>query len=576
MTVNFVFDKLDPAGSPISNLTSLYYNKDKNEAPYWVEWGNDINTHLLTDSKWLRPHYNLTLELGLTADDWDLCARCKVLKDTQYLITADIKLGTADNCNISVLDSEIWEPLGAVSFNVIDHQLSRSDWTTVTVEILPSQTGTIHLHIGALDDRFAKQKPGTVFIKNLRLKSNTDETLIDFFSQKNGHYRVLENNSYILLSDLDKYKNDLNIYPIVITTAEHRWCWPLLVLGKNIVDLVNTDRLKILFLCSFEIIKDPFLSIHHQVTEICKLNKITKVDNIIFASSDSSIERRLLEYTIDISKTHPQEPLVKFKDINAYGHVVPKILKSLNHVDWLETYCNTYHNKPNLFLYLNNRVSYHRYLLYKYMEYKNLLKHGMYSWSGWNLHPDYDPFSGFLHHVSHHSPYAEQKFIDYVRASPDIQPAKIADDSVNLLHDPLRQGSHLPQNWIADTYFSVVTETHSGDDPSHITEKIYKLIFCCHPFIVIGPRYHLATLHRYGFKTFPEMFDESYDSMLDIPEKYNLVSDQIKYYTTEKGKKRLIKLLPTLRSTLEYNRNHLLSLSSNDVWNSLENLYKNN
>jgi hypothetical protein len=59
-------------------------------------------------------------------------------------------------------------------------------------------------------------------------------------------------------------------------------------------------------------------------------------------------------------------------------------------------------------------------------------------------------------------------------------------------------------------------------------------------------------------------------------EKYNFISDQIKFYTTDKGKKRLKKLLPTLRNTLEYNRNHLLSLSSDDVWNSLEDLYKNN
>jgi hypothetical protein len=72
------------------------------------------------------------------------------------------------------------------------------------------------------------------------------------------------------------------------------------------------------------------------------------------------------------------------------------------------------------------------------------------------------------------------------------------------------------------------------------------------------------------------MFDESYDLMTESFEKYNFISNQIKFYTTDEGKKKLERLLPILRSTLEYNRNHLLSLSSNDVWNSLKDLYKNN
>jgi hypothetical protein len=64
--------------------------------------------------------------------------------------------------------------------------------------------------------------------------------------------------------------------------------------------------------------------------------------------------------------------------------------------------------------------------------------------------------------------------------------------------------------------------------------------------------------------------------MTESFEKYNFISNQIKFYTTDEGKKKLERLLPILRSTLEYNRNHLLSLSSNDVWNSLKDLYKNN
>jgi hypothetical protein len=586
MTVNFVFDNIDSdLNIPESNLIGRYYNADWNNAPYWFEWGGDINKHLLKDYAWNYLEDNI-IRCNLTSESWDLHSRCEVLKDIPYTITVDVKLETATNCNISILDSDVWTVLGGNSFNIDDH-LSTLEWRSVSIEMLPSKSGFVHIHIGALDRGLPVQKEGSVLIKNLRIKSLTTDTLVSRFSSQNGSYTALQkikhNPPCVLLSEIDNYKSDFNVYPIVITTCEYHWCWPLLLLSKKIVDLVNEDRLKILLLCSFEPITIPgskdFQLIHQQIETICNLQKISRLDNIIFAASDSSIEKRLLEYKQENTDSNSQRSLIKFKDINAYGHVVPKILKSLNHIDWLEIYCNNY-DKSHLFLYLNNRVTYYRYLLYKHLAYKNLLQYGMHSWAGWisNKTEYSNPTDDFARDVAYYTTATEEerKFIDYVMSNLNIEITKIDDDLVDLKLDPLTEGSKINPNWIANTYFSVVTETHVGDVPSHVTEKIYKLIFCCHPFIVIGPRYHLATLHRYGFKTFPEMFNESYDSMPESFEKYNFISDQIKSYTTDKGKKRLKKLLPTLRNTLEYNRNHLLSLSSDDVWNSLEDLYKNN
>jgi hypothetical protein len=583
MTVNFVFDKFDPiSNTPTSNLIGSYYYKDRSQVPYWFEWGGDVNKHLLKDNAWITDE-NAVIKCVLTSESWDLHARCEVLVDIPYLVTVDIKLGTADNCNVSIIDSDSWKPLGGVSFNPVDHQLSQSEWSTVIVEMQPSTTGVIHLHIGALNNELTKQQPGTVFIKNLRVKSSTTNMLVTAFSQQNGKYRIVENvkqhPNCISLSEINKYENDCNIYPIVITTAEYFYCWPLLLLGKNIVDLVNENKLKILFLCSFEPIRESFLTIHHHIVRICSLQKIKKLDNIIFASSDSTIEQRVVEYKKEILNTDKTASLVKFKDINGYGYITPKILKSANNNDWLEIYCNNY-EKSYTFLYLNNRITFHRYLCYKYIEYKDLLQYGMYSWNGYvsTNTPTVDLVSEFKSQFC--QPTVEnrqhQKFVDYVVSNTSIPVTKIANDSAVLLFNPLVEGSQVDPNWIANTYFSVVTETHVGDDPSHITEKIYKLIFCCHPFIVVGPRHHLATLRRYGFKTFSCLFDESYDLMPETLEKYNLISDQIKFYTTDEGREKLKQLLPVLRSTLEYNRNHLLSLSSNDVWNSLEKLYSDN
>lgn len=588
MTVNFVFDTLGPEStSLVSNLIGSYYNKDNwNETPYWYEWGNNVNRQLLRDYAWDKTiAENSIIKCELTSEHWDLHHRVEVIKDIPYTITVDIKLGTANNCNISILDSEVWTFLGGHSCNLNTHNLSNSEWTSVSVEMLPSQSGAIHLHIGAIaSKRLAKQNEGTVFIKNLRVKSETTDVLVTAFSIQNGKYELIhsdpQNMSCILLSEISKYEYDFNVYPIVITTAEHFYCWPLLLLSRNIVDLINEDKLKILLLCNFETIRESFLTIHHQVAKICNFQNIKKIGNIIFTASDSTINRRALEYKKEILNSDKTADLIKFKDVNGYGYIESKILNSSNNINWLEVYCNNYYNKPHLFLYLNNRITYHRFLLYKHIEYKNLLDYGIYSWNGFNQahYLDYDPIHSFRHQVNTTPTFTEeeQKFINYVKSNPTIEIAKIKDDSADLLADPLVEGSQINPNWIANTYFSVVTETHVGELPSHVTEKIYKLMFYCHPFIVAGPTHHLATLHRYGFKTFPELFDESYDSMSETFEKYNFISDQIKFYTTEEGRKKLEQLLPTLRSTLEHNRNHLLSLSSDDVWNSLEQLYTNN
>ena len=226
MTVNFVFDKIDPNSNiPKSNLLGHYQEDNLDSVPYWIEWGRDISTHLLKDSVWditIDPKFFLQDEIllcNLTSKSWDLYARCEVLKGIPYTITVDIKLETATNCNISILDSDVWTFLGGKSFN-IDGQLSTSEWKSVSVEMLPSKSGFIHLHIGALDGQLTSQEEGTVLIKNLRVKSFTTDTLITSFGAQNGSYTVLKNTKHnppnILLSEINSYKHDLNIYPIVI------------------------------------------------------------------------------------------------------------------------------------------------------------------------------------------------------------------------------------------------------------------------------------------------------------------------------------------------------------------------
>ena len=75
-------------------------------------------------------------------------------------------------------------------------------------------------------------------------------------------------------------------------------------------------------------------------------------------------------------------------------------------------------------------------------------------------------------------------------------------------------------------YFSIIPETSEGVS---ITEKTSKVLYHGHPFIMFNPCSDanqsdvivgsLKQLRKWGFETFPELFDEGYDELLAIPAK---------------------------------------------------------
>ena len=120
------------------------------------------------------------------------------------------------------------------------------------------------------------------------------------------------------------------------------------------------------------------------------------------------------------------------------------------------------------------------------------------------------------------------------------------------------------QSYVEQTYFSIVTESRfSFDDGNvHISEKTWKALLW-NPFIVVGDFGVLKKLKEYGFKTFPELFDESYDEIKDNGERINAILEEIKRVCDiplEKIHELYVnKLLPKVI----YNQHHLIKLYGN-------------
>jgi len=126
-------------------------------------------------------------------------------------------------------------------------------------------------------------------------------------------------------------------------------------------------------------------------------------------------------------------------------------------------------------------------------------------------------------------------------------------------------------NLYKNSYFSLVAETEFFERfGGSCTEKILKPIQQLHPFLLLGRPHTLRYLKSYGFKTFSEFWDESYDNE-EVDSKRLIKVYDVFRELNEKTDENWIDMYKGLKDILIYNRNLLKSYSykSDDI------IYKN-
>jgi hypothetical protein len=78
-----------------------------------------------------------------------------------------------------------------------------------------------------------------------------------------------------------------------------------------------------------------------------------------------------------------------------------------------------------------------------------------------------------------------------------------------------------------DTCFSVVTETIFDYPYTFRTEKIWKPMIMCHPFVAVANAGYYRDLHAAGFRTFGHLIDESFDQIDDPANRANRIVDVV-------------------------------------------------
>jgi hypothetical protein len=121
----------------------------------------------------------------------------------------------------------------------------------------------------------------------------------------------------------------------------------------------------------------------------------------------------------------------------------------------------------------------------------------------------------------------------------------------------------------ADSLLYLVTETVANGRRLHLTEKTFKPICLRMPFIIAGTRGSLAYLRSYGFRTFGDLWDESYDDEVHDDQRMEKIAWVLQGLdgASVKEKQRLFDLAQEI---CEYNYNHFYSGGFEQIlWNEL-------
>jgi hypothetical protein len=183
--------------------------------------------------------------------------------------------------------------------------------------------------------------------------------------------------------------------------------------------------------------------------------------------------------------------------------------------------------------------------------------------------------------VSWESSYYSDKMVDMVRAYDNnqeffdmLKTSKHVD--VTDLVGVWGYGSENKEIYV-DTYLSIVTESIFFQEDEKfqsgfISEKIWKPIGHCQPFILAGPSKSLKYFRdRFGFKTFHPYIDETYD-MVDNPiERIKLIeTEMIKFANKTKSEK--IQFLENVKDICYHNLDLFLSYDKNMTKELYENI----
>jgi hypothetical protein len=123
----------------------------------------------------------------------------------------------------------------------------------------------------------------------------------------------------------------------------------------------------------------------------------------------------------------------------------------------------------------------------------------------------------------------------------------------------------------AESLLYLVTETVATGRRHHLTEKTFKPIAMGMPFIIVGTQGSLRYLRSYGFRTFGDLWDESYDDEPDDHKRIEKVAHTLKLLD-ELGEYRQA-IFDSAHDIIKHNWNHFYNGGFEQIlWQELQDM----
>jgi hypothetical protein len=157
------------------------------------------------------------------------------------------------------------------------------------------------------------------------------------------------------------------------------------------------------------------------------------------------------------------------------------------------------------------------------------------------------------------NPYDEnQNYNDHVFVNPVWKPINQLENYL----DPTTATSNSSADFEVIDYnstdFEIVLETLFDDQRQQLTEKILRPIACKQPFILASTSGSLEYLRSYGFQTFGEIIDESYDTIQDPVKRMQSIVNTMKDIASWPAEYRLTQI-KKINEITEFNHSHFFS-----------------
>jgi hypothetical protein len=149
--------------------------------------------------------------------------------------------------------------------------------------------------------------------------------------------------------------------------------------------------------------------------------------------------------------------------------------------------------------------------------------------------------------------YSDHRFIN-----PAFAPHNVLDD---YFQPTVADSSASADFELADyqqTDIEIVLETLFDDNRIQLTEKILRPIAVGQPFIIASTPFSLDYIRKYGFKTFADVWDESYDEITDHSDRLIAIANLMAQIDTWDEKTMATKMSEARKIT-RYNKRHFFS-----------------